>query len=353
MVFLSKFPIVEDQVRTFQYFRWVDMPAGYLPPDPQDTSGDGSNSYYNEDERAIFRLSSKSHWDIPVDLGDGEILHCLCSHPTPPVFDDGTATEYPSTEVADWNGYRNHDEIRFWADYIDPDKSTYIYDDREWEAAGSTVPESPSGGLTSDCGRFVVLGDQNADPVDGDATLDPILLLLENPLINSESPPSSQGALENAPTGNSNRETKTSTFGLRADYALPSVEGINVMSTFMFWPESTDLEAPYVASSDHHMVGFDMNIASCGSSATPAAWINEIHYDNDGSDQGEFIEVASTPGLDVTAYTVVLYNGNGGASCKYGLSVDAMFWFNSYSLLVFSKTTQSRSLLARLSLTSS
>lgn len=143
MVFLSKFPIVEEEIRTFQKFRWMDMPSAYLPPDPNDTSGDGSNSYYNDEELGVYRLSSKSHWDIPVDLGDGEILHCLCSRPTPPVFDDGTATEYPSTEFIDWNGYRNHDEIRFWADYIDPAVNSYFYDDVEWEAAGGAPPESP------------------------------------------------------------------------------------------------------------------------------------------------------------------------------------------------------------------
>lgn len=99
--------------------------------------------------------------------------------------------------------------------------------------------------------------------MDGDATLEPILLLLDSPLVNSEDPPSSQGALENAPADYSNRETKTSTFGLRADYALPSAGGIDVINTFMFWPESTDLEAPYVESSDHRLVGFDMNVAVC------------------------------------------------------------------------------------------
>eukprot|EP00934_Nitzschia_sp_Nitz4_P003328 Nitzschia sp. Nitz4//scaffold209_size42451//12273//14985//NITZ4_007356-RA/size42451-snap-gene-0.36-mRNA-1//1//CDS//3329541694//3318//frame0 len=56
--------------------------------------------------------------------------------------------------------------------------------------------------------------------------------------------------------------------------------------------------------------------------ATPAAWINEFHYDNSGSDSGEFIEVAYTSDIDITAYSVVLYNGNGGG--KYStLSLSA------------------------------
>jgi hypothetical protein len=43
-------------------------------------------------------------------------------------------------------------------------------------------------------------------------------------------------------------------------------------------------------------------------------WINEIHYDNTGGDVGEFIEVAGTAGTNLGAYSLVLYNGNGGAS---------------------------------------
>ena len=51
-----------------------------------------------------------------------------------------------------------------------------------------------------------------------------------------------------------------------------------------------------------------------GSSSAPdVVFINEIHYDNTGSDVGEFIEVAGTAGIDLTGYSLVLYNGNGGA----------------------------------------
>ncbi|WP_308238199.1 Calx-beta domain-containing protein [Phenylobacterium sp. J367] len=43
-------------------------------------------------------------------------------------------------------------------------------------------------------------------------------------------------------------------------------------------------------------------------------WINEFHYDDAGTDTGEFIEVAGPAGLDLTGYSLVLYNGNGGAA---------------------------------------
>ena len=59
-------------------------------------------------------------------------LHVLASHPTPPTFDG----------PEDRNGRRNHDEIRFWADYISPGQSGYIVDD-----------EGRSGGIDSRCTR--------------------------------------------------------------------------------------------------------------------------------------------------------------------------------------------------------
>lgn len=42
-------------------------------------------------------------------------------------------------------------------------------------------------------------------------------------------------------------------------------------------------------------------------------FINEFHYENDGTDVGEFIEVAGTAGLSLVGYDIVLYNGNNGA----------------------------------------
>ncbi|HSP60131.1 MAG TPA: hypothetical protein VLO09_03640, partial [Ornithinimicrobium sp.] len=45
-----------------------------------------------------------------------------------------------------------------------------------------------------------------------------------------------------------------------------------------------------------------------------AVFISEIHYDNDGSDTGEAIEVQAPVGTDLTGWTVELYNGSGGTS---------------------------------------
>ena len=40
--------------------------------------------------------------------------------------------------------------------------------------------------------------------------------------------------------------------------------------------------------------------------------INEIHYDNVGTDTGEAIEIEGPSGADLSGFSVVLYNGNGG-----------------------------------------
>jgi hypothetical protein len=47
-------------------------------------------------------------------------------------------------------------------------------------------------------------------------------------------------------------------------------------------------------------------------SATPV-FINEIHYDNDGADLNEAVEIAGPAGTDLSGWNITLYNGNGGA----------------------------------------
>ncbi len=53
-----------------------------------------------------------------------------------------------------------------------------------------------------------------------------------------------------------------------------------------------------------------------GGGGPATVWINEFHYDNSGTDTGEFVEVAGTAGVDLTGWTVVGYNGSGGAAYK-------------------------------------
>jgi len=183
--------IERDQVRTFRTFLWRDMPDALLPPAMSESDPD--SGWYTPEELAVLPLSSKSHWDVPVRLPNGAVVHILASHPTPPVFDG----------PEDRNGRRNHDEIRFWADYIND--ARYIVDD-----------DRLRGGLR-DNAHFVILGDLNADPAKGDSRANPIgRFLLEHPRVNAQAAPRSRVAVDGL------EPTDTSAFRLRVDYVLPS-----------------------------------------------------------------------------------------------------------------------------------
>jgi hypothetical protein len=252
MAVFSQHPIVYDEVRTFQHFLWKDMPGARLPDDPATPA---PADWYSSAELDVFPLSSKSHWDIPIDI-DGRIVHFLVSHPTPPVFDG----------PEDRNGTRNFDEIRFWADYISPGrKSRYIYDD-----AGGRGGLAP-GQL------FVIAGDQNSDPLDGDSIPGSIQQLLEHPLVNTKVTPSSAGAVEAAvlqgginTTHRSDSRFDTADFSdvapgnLRADYVLPR-KNLRIVDGAVFWPIQTSplfgLTGVFpFPSSDHRAVWIDVRI---------------------------------------------------------------------------------------------
>lgn len=47
---------------------------------------------------------------------------------------------------------------------------------------------------------------------------------------------------------------------------------------------------------------------------TGSPWINELHYDNSGTDVNEFVEIAGPAGLDLAGFQLVAYNGNGGVT---------------------------------------
>ena len=234
MALLSKYPIDEKNIRTFQFFKWKDMPKALKPINPET-----QQPWYNEEAWQVFRLSSKSHWDIPVQVGN-KTIHILASHPTPPVF-DGEENR---------NGKRNHDEIRFWHDYITPSKGDYIYDDKH-----------KFGGLAKQQ-RFVILGDQNASNTDGDAILTGINLLLQSPFI-QDAKPQSLGAKENA-KNNPNGQYHTAYWRMRADYVLPSTLGWHIEDSGVFWPVKTAKTFRLIkdrkASSDHRLVWLDLTI---------------------------------------------------------------------------------------------
>ena len=250
MAVYSMHPILYSEIRTFQNFLWKDMPGARLPDDPATPA---PADWYSLEELAAFRLSSKSHWDVPIRVA-GDTIHFLVSHPTPPVFDG----------PEDRNGTRNFDEIRLWADYITPGPSNfYIYDD-----AGDR------GGLAPNS-RFVIAGDENSDPLDGDSIPGSIQQLLEHPLVNTKVTPSSEGAAEAAllqgganATHRSDPKNDTADFAdtapgnLRADYVLPR-KNLRILDSAVFWPLQSDplfrLTGVFpFPSSDHRLVWVDV-----------------------------------------------------------------------------------------------
>ena len=241
MLVLSRHEIAVEDVRTFRTFRWRDMPGARLPARPDGTP------FYSDEALDVLRLSSKSHWDVPVRIG-GEVVHFLVSHPTPPVFDG----------PEDRNGARNADEIRFWSDYIAGEE--YIHDD-----------SGRKGGLANGA-HFVIAGDLNADPADGESVPGAIRQLLDHPLVNaSVTPRSAGGAAAAAAQGGVNSthggdpRFDTADFrddapgNLRVDYVLPST-GLEVVAAGVFWPPEEAPEAAWLDASDHRPVWVDVTL---------------------------------------------------------------------------------------------
>ena len=252
MALLSKFPIDKAKIRTFQKLKWSAMHMALRPVHPN------GEPWYSDEIWSQLRLSSKSHWDVPIQTSEGVFIHVLASHPTPPVFDG----------PEDRNGRRNHDEIRFWSDYIseDPQKTSYIQDDL-----------GQCGGLARN-ERFVILGDLNADPHDGDSYPGAVQQLLSHPLILQTPTPKSiggavwsslqRGVNDNA-AGPASEDTADFndqfTGNLRVDYVLPSREGSTIINTGVFWPAPDSkwsylVEHPTRSTSDHRMVWIDIQL---------------------------------------------------------------------------------------------
>ncbi|WP_239993634.1 endonuclease/exonuclease/phosphatase family protein [Photobacterium kishitanii] len=237
-VLLSKYPIQDHNIRSWQHMLWNNMPKSLIPRD-----------FYSPEAVNILRLSSKNHIVIPIQF-EQQVINLVCCHPTPPVFDG------PERR----NAKRNNDEIQLVCDIID--NAAYLKDD-----SGKT------GGLSNEQ-PFIVLGDLNADVIDGDGLKAPIKHLLSHTRINqqvSHGPltPKSMGGSEYRPwqrrKGRSNEWTHLG--GMRLDYVLPSANLIT-LETGVFWPEKDHplrhlmlddkgREKP-IAGSDHRLVWVDI-----------------------------------------------------------------------------------------------
>lgn len=258
MVVYSRLPIEHARARTFQRLRWKDMPGAAWPDDPATPE---AMDWYSPAEKSALRLSSKSHWDLPLTLPGGRVLHLLASHPTPPAFDG----------AEDRNGRRNHDEIRFWADYLTAGKADWIVDD-----AGGR------GGLAPGA-TFVIAGDLNADPFDGGSYAGAIRQVLEHPRVAADvalgarvpasrggaSAAARQGGVNASQAGDPRHDTADfsergpgAAGNLRTDYVLPSRD-LAVCDSGVFWPAPDEPLARLVgddtrATSDHRLVWIDV-----------------------------------------------------------------------------------------------
>lgn len=243
MLVLSRYPIDASAVRSFGRLKWSAMPDASAPVDPR-----ARRMFYSDPVWQALRLSSKSHWDVPVRTPQGT-LHFLVSHPTPPVFDG----------PEDRNGARNADELRLWREYLDNDPA-----DRTWLCDDA----NRCGGLPADA-RFVIAGDLNNDPVDGDGRHDAIRALIAHPRVLRHPAPRSDGGVAAARAARGANAAHlgdpaedTGDFGpqvgnLRLDYVLPSA-GLRVAASGVFWPAPDSADAALATASDHHAVWVDL-----------------------------------------------------------------------------------------------
>jgi len=241
MLVLSRYPINVAEVRTFQYLPWSKMPQARRPKDPAT-----GQWWYDDTVWPNLRLSSKSHWDVPIKTPDG-VVNFLVSHPTPPVFDG----------PEDRNGTRNADELTLWRHYLDGGDLPWLCDD-----------QGRCGGLAAGA-RFVIAGDLNNDPVDGDGHHDAIRELIEHPRVLRHTFPRSEGAVASAAAspGNNAQHRKNpafdtglfggSTGNLRLDFVLPST-GFLLKDSGVFWPLPHQTGADWITASDHHLVWLDL-----------------------------------------------------------------------------------------------
>lgn len=236
MAILSRWPIEEELAIDFSTLLWKDLPDARRPLHPDGTP------FPDRDAAAALRLSTTAHWAVPVQTPDGGLLTVMTMHASPPVFDG----------PEDRNGLRNADELELWMRFLD----------------GDLVEDPPTE-------RFVIAGDSNADPLDGESVKEAINALLDHPLL-QDPKPSSIGATEAAElqqganrdhVGDPSRDTADwrdlpGPGNLRVDYVLPSRD-LGVVASGVVWPgpeEDGDLHKSVIAASRHRLVWADIDL---------------------------------------------------------------------------------------------
>ena len=216
MAVLSRLPVDADAARDFSGFLWRDLPGARLP--------EGMSPGLQQ----IQRLATTGFWDLPILTETGP-LHLLAWHATPPVFDG----------PEDRNGKRNHDEAAFWRLFLDG-------------ALPMLPPEAP----------FVLLGNGNLDPADGDGLREGMAALLAHPALQDPDPRGTHGRAEAGHSGEPALDTALydDIGGLRLDYVLPAAS-LTVTGGGVLWPPSTDaLAADLATASGHFPVWVDLEL---------------------------------------------------------------------------------------------
>lgn len=217
MAILSRLPIESEAARDFSGFLWADLPGALLPPD------------MGEQARRLQRLSTTGHWEVPLILPSGGRLRLLAWHATPPVFDG----------PEDRNGRRNHDEAAFWLRLLDGQLAL-------------PPPQPP----------FVLLGDANLDPADGDGRPAAIRALLAHPALQDVAPKGNAGRSEPGHAGDPAQDTALypDIGGLRVDVALPSTD-LRMNAAGVLWPPADDPLMPdLTVASRHFPVWIDVEL---------------------------------------------------------------------------------------------
>ncbi len=248
MALVSRFPIETDRAQDFSELLWRDITASNMP-----TRQDGS-PFPTQAAQAVMRLSSKGHWVVPVVLPDGRRFDVMASHPTPPIFDG----------PEDLNGWRNYDEIVFW----------HLYKSSQPLLKENAVADADPGDNRG-TRYFVVMGDLNNDPWDGDSRHAGINLLRHWKGVQDPRPKSRGAVVAAEVQGGANRQHRgdpaldTSDFrdvpgpgNLRVDYVLPS-RSLTVKGAGVFWPAPDEAGFDLIGSdgrrsSDHRLVWVDL-----------------------------------------------------------------------------------------------
>jgi hypothetical protein len=201
MAIMSRYPIEMNDVANMSDLLWKDLPGATLPTTMLAEIAD------------VQRLSTSGHWIVPVETSVG-LVNLLAYAATPPVFDG----------PEDRNGLRNRDELRLWENTLD-----------------ETLPTG-----------FVVLGNANLDPLDGEGYSTAMAAFLARPILQDPHPRQPTADWPDDGPGD-----------LRVSYVLPAATW-HVKDAGVFWPAPDDTQAGLLGSDGlaagvHHIVWVDIS----------------------------------------------------------------------------------------------